>query len=370
MPDGVDAKVLDHIAFLEIDRTISFPRGADRVVFWETNLEKADRWLKTRKHNTVGNSTALIEGLRKEFAPILPRPPSLYSEVFVDYTESGPTLSPSLVAAVLLRESLEFSTRGKIISSDLNAIIEALRKCPLSRETTSCKSVVFSEDFTQDADLLVTTDTVKSAAIPSIVVARWGAVCLWRIGDNSASALKIVHHWKEVPESGAFVWEGDGSSGAAASLFLEKGQTVISYPSSEKKMVGQEKRMRHNFLLKGPTEVRHGVWVDVEQDDESSMKTTSFVRLRITKPGVLDSLEWVAIDPEQYPVELHTATLNFRDIMRATGMLREQNLSLGQEFSGYHTLQKRRVFGLSFNALATNCCEFLNRKVTAPDPRL
>ena len=45
----------------------------------------------------------------------------------------------------------------------------------------------------------------------------------------------------------------------------------------------------------------------------------------------------------------------FRDVMRAIGQLKEKDLSLGLEFSGYDTKKKERVFGVAKNSLGTHC---------------
>lgn len=115
--------------------------------------------------------------------------------------------------------------------------------------------------------------------------------------------------------------------------------------------------MRVNFLLEEGGQSRHGVWVDVNQAETSKEKTefTPFVQLRISRPGILDSLDWTAIDPELYPIKVETATLNFRDIMRALGKLKETDPSLGHEFSGFDTRRQQRVFGLGRNTLASHC---------------
>ena len=66
-------------------------------------------------------------------------------------------------------------------------------------------------------------------------------------------------------------------------------------------------------------------------------------------------MEWVPIHPEMYPVKVESAPMNFRDVVRATGLIKEPTLTVGLEFSGYHLVQKRRVFGLSLDAIATHC---------------
>ena len=138
---------------------------------------------------------------------------------------------------------------------------------------------------------------------------------------------------------------------------METGQTIVSYPSSSFKLIGLEKKMRLNFFLEGYEKPRHGVWVDVNQamTTQEQDKATPFVHLRISRPGVLDSLDWTAIDPELHRVKVETATLNFRDIMRALGKLKERDLSLGQEFSGFDTVMQQRVFGLGRNTIASHC---------------
>ena len=115
--------------------------------------------------------------------------------------------------------------------------------------------------------------------------------------------------------------------------------------------------MRLNFFLDRVDSIHHGVWVDVNQAEvtKDDHKSTPFVQLQNLKPGILGSLDWAAIDPELYPVKVETAALNFRDIMRALGKLKEKDLTLGHEFSGFDTVRQQRVFGLGRKTFASHC---------------
>ena len=215
-PEGVDRR---DIPFpIEMDRVVSFPVGFDRIVFWEKNLDNAALWLRKRAANTVGNTTILLEGLRIENVQVVHRPAAIHSEVFVEYKATADPIPPSLVAAVVLRESLQYRVVEPVLSDDLNAVIKILRDHALAQETDSCKAVVFSDKLIQDADLLVTTDAFDGVELPICLVARWGNIRLFRIGDTSNSSMKVISNWKEVPPaSEPFIWQGDGSS---VSVFL------------------------------------------------------------------------------------------------------------------------------------------------------
>ena len=112
-----------------------------------------------------------------------------------------------------------------ILSDDLNAVIEILRGHTLAQETDSCKAIVFSDKFNQDADLLVTTDTLDGIGAPFCLVARWGNIRLVRIGDISMSSMKIISNWKDIPPaSEPFIWQGDGSS---VRIFRQRKHSII-----------------------------------------------------------------------------------------------------------------------------------------------
>ena len=349
----------DGILCLDTPKTFSFPRGIDRVVFWEANLDRADRWLKVLSHDSVGNSTILVEGVRFEYAQVIPRPPAVYVEQFIVYGHTMNLPPPAHIASVLLRESNEFNVIDPICSPVLQSIVEALRQCPLSKETNSAEaSIVISDRFVDVPPLLVTEQPQPRSDPRFCLIAKWADVCLYRIDNAVSRPLDVVKHWKDAPAAGSFVWTGTGSSGAAASLAMETGQRVLSYPSGTIDYIGIEKKMRHNFFREDAEGLRHGVWIDVKLEEAAHPKVSSSAWLRVTKPGVLNAMEWVPLDPDMYPIKVEVASLNFRDVVRATGLIKEPNLAVGLEFSGYHKIQKLRVFGLSFNAIATHCCKY------------
>jgi NADPH-dependent curcumin reductase CurA len=48
------------------------------------------------------------------------------------------------------------------------------------------------------------------------------------------------------------------------------------------------------------------------------------------------------------------AALNFRDVKRALGQLKEKDLSVGLEFSGYNKDTKQQMFGVSKNSIGSH----------------
>ena len=211
LPEGVNRRDLPFP--IERDSTVPFPVGLDRIIFWEKNLDDAALWLRRRGTNAVGNTTVLLEGLRREYVQIVHRPASIHSEVFVEYKESDDPIPASLIAAVVMRESLQYCVVEPVLSDDLNAVIQVLRGHALAQETDTCKAVVLSDKFDHNAELLVTTDTLDGVEAPFCIVARWGDIRLVRIGDTSISSFKVISKWKQVPAaSESFIWQGDGSS--------------------------------------------------------------------------------------------------------------------------------------------------------------
>jgi hypothetical protein len=222
------------IPYFDAPQTISFPRGIDRVVFWESNLEKADRWLKVRSHNTVGNRTILVEGLRSEYVSAIAKHPAVYCEDFVKYEECGDLLPPPLIAAVLLREPLEFRVAGPIHAPELQSIIEEMQKYPLAKETTSTDAaIVFSDEIPQHPALLVTTQVVVQNDPRVQVVAKWGSVCLYRIHKAQVDSLEVVRDWKNVPSSTAFIWSGRHQEPPQALTWKEARQSSATHQEAQ-----------------------------------------------------------------------------------------------------------------------------------------
>lgn len=333
-------------------KSFGYPVGFDRVILWNNKLDEVPLWISRSNGNTLRNSSISLEGLRLEYVPIITQSPSVYVETFVEYKETDTALDPTLIAALLAREAPVFRAVYPIVSVELEAILTWLRAHPKSQESDSDNTVVLSDRVIGGADLLVTVDE-KLPSFPCVTtVARWGKVRLLRCGPATYKS-DVIKNWKEVPPSDPFVWHGVGSSGAIVCLLAEREHQVgISYEGS---IVGLEKRMRHNFVRDGTGQ--HGVWVDVKQntDEDSSSAMTRYAKLKVTRPGSLDSLEWSAFDIGDCCVQTEVAALNFRDIMRAMGQLKEKDLKLGFEFSGIDLATGARVFGTAEDALSTHC---------------
>uniref|UniRef100_A0A7R9W3C5 Carrier domain-containing protein n=2 Tax=Pseudictyota dubia TaxID=2749911 RepID=A0A7R9W3C5_9STRA len=347
---------LDACLHLELHNCscLGYPVGFDRVILWERSLENAALWVKKISADSLGNSSIILDGLKMEYVPDSPLLPSIYKETFVEYDDCDVLHEPHVVAALLLRESATFCVVEPLLSTELQAIVHCLRECSMSRETKLEIWVVVSDRITADADLLLTTDKERPM-FSYIPVARWGELRLLRGGNGvKIGKLKVAKNWNEVPMSGPFLWTGDGSSGAVASVVAERGQTAISYEGATNGLIGLEKQMRHNYFNK---DGQHGVWVDVKQPGCTSAEgpTSPNAELRIGRPGLLDSLVWHVIDPKRHSVKIKFATLNFRDVMRAMGQLKEKDLSLGLEFSGTEIASNKRVFGVARNSLSSHC---------------
>eukprot|EP00522_Entomoneis_paludosa_P007169 CAMPEP_0172448792 /NCGR_PEP_ID=MMETSP1065-20121228/7729_1 /TAXON_ID=265537 /ORGANISM="Amphiprora paludosa, Strain CCMP125" /LENGTH=3370 /DNA_ID=CAMNT_0013200381 /DNA_START=215 /DNA_END=10327 /DNA_ORIENTATION=+ len=345
-----------HLAIFDAT-AFAYPVGFDRVVFWDNNLDNASCQVSRIQGMTIGNETVLLEGLRLEYQPAVTKSPSVWNEEFVPYAEVEDALPAKTVAALLLRESTSFRVQEPLESNDLKTIVEELESIPI----TNChddKSPVLVSDATsdlQDADLIVTTD--ESIPSPDFhVVARYAQVRIYR--RNKSEEIPVVNSWETAKEmNGTFVWNSVGASGGGASLLAETRGAVqpMSYDCPIGiELIGLQKQMKQNFLLEDGS---HGVWVDspLTLTAGATQPSTDAALLRTTEPGNLQSLEWTSIDKSSYSVAVHVAALNFRDIMRAMGRLKEADLSLGLEFSGSEVSGGRRVFGIGKPSIGTHC---------------
>jgi fatty acid synthase len=98
-----------------------------------------------------------------------------------------------------------------------------------------------------------------------------------------------------------------------------------------------------------------GMWVEEKvQSRPSVTRYDGGYYLKFQKPGILDSAQWVY----ETPKKSHTVTcaaLNFRDVMRAFGKLKERDMNVGFEFSGYDNISNKRVCGVGMKCIGTHC---------------
>lgn len=324
------------------ESSFGYPVSFKRIIFWSDNLGEADLWVERQSMNTCWNTTISMEECRIEHLPVIRRHLPVHAETFIEYAENDKSVNPDAIAALLIRESHEFRVNTPLTSNELKSIVAKINTYPMATQSQAADAIVFSDVITNADQLLVTVDG-ETPRFPHVVVARWGRVRLFRC--TKIEVHEVVSSWQGAPQSGPFVWVCEGSSGAVASLATEREQFTMSYDVSQstalRSLPGMEKGMRQNFVQDGE---KHGVWVDLMVDNESHFSHHSpHAKLQIQRPGNLESLEWCSIDPREYSVQTNVATLNFRDVMRAMGQLKEKDLSLGLEFSGVDKKTKQRV---------------------------
>lgn len=336
------------------ESSFGYPVRFRRIVFWSGDLSGADCWIERPSMNTCWNTTISMEDCHIDYLPVICQPTPIYGETFVEYSEDDTPLSPDLIAAVLVRESQEFCVKEPLAAPELQMIVKSMKQNVMVKQSDTAKQILIADTAVDTGNLLVTTDT-KTPEFSHVLVARWGKVRLLRC--NEIGTRTVVSTWQDIPQSDSYIWLCEGSSGAVASLMAERDVSAFSYETGDRSaataLPGVDKGMKHNYLLR---DSRHGVWVDTKQDmGDLATFSSSFARLRVKRPGILDSLEWSAVEPSGYTVRTNVATLNFRDVMRAMGQLKEKDLSLGLEFSGTDISTKHRVFGVAKNALSTHC---------------
>ena len=294
-----------------------------------------------------------------EYLPIQNQCYTIHREVFVEYNESNEEIDVEVLASLIFRESATFAiSAAPLTSTELTGLAKLLCGSAVITQDQSSTTVVLSDSSDiSKASLLLTVDT-KEPTIPHCLVARWGNVKAYRCNSSEFSKLDIVSNWQDAARmTKSFIWKGRGSSGAVASLAAETKDQMraVSYQSADDEfdIIGVEKGMRHNYITENGN---HGIFVDQAVDNEADEKDSSTsAYLRVDHPGHLSSLDWEKLDPSLHPFKVCIATLNFRDVMRALGQLKERDLSVGLEFSGYNTLTKQRVFGVAKNSLASHC---------------
>lgn len=346
-----------HLSLFESE-SFFYPSGFDRVVLWDNRIDEVSMWVQRKSEDTLGNSTFMIEGLRKDFEP----PPmkkklSIFEEKFIPYNESDAVEDPSLIAALIVRESYKIFVDEPVQSSYLQNIVTKIRACPMVEEIKESSVVISDRLIPEQFNLLLTCNEVAFASRNKhCIIARWGNVCLLKNNIDCHSHPNIVQSWSKVPAAGSVVWVGEGASGAIASLSREREeQKIQSYEGKSNEFLTQylQKGMKFNFINDQNV---HGCWVDVESSDheKTTDKRTSNFTLQIDKPGNLESFYWCPIDVTGLTAKVTVSTLNFRFVLRALGKLKEKDLSLGTEFSGFDIVSGRRLFGVAKDAMGTH----------------
>ncbi|CAB9497944.1 Mycocerosic acid synthase-like polyketide synthase [Seminavis robusta] len=338
-------------------QAFGYPRGANRVCLWENDLGNADLNLRCLSSNCYATQSVSFEDVRIDYLPVPGKTLSTYREEFVEYSETDTPLADELLVNLLMRETNEFRVQGTVKHPALASIVSKLRSQRLPLEVQSTRALVIS-DFatidanTVDANLLLTVDQ-ETPGSSSCLVARWGAIRLVRC--TTPPRASVAYNWTEVPAKNPVVWTGTGSSGAVACLRWERDQFAMAYEGTDGSNTcpGLSKQMRQNYIVGGH---KHGVFVETKMEaDEARGPQVFDARLKAVKPGLLESLEWIPIDQRAYQVEVRVAALNFRDVMRAMGQLKEKDISLGLEFSGVDKSTEKRVFGVATEAMSTHC---------------
>jgi len=298
-----------------------------------------------------------------EYVPVVYQKFSHHREIFIEYSESEMSINPKIIASLLCRESRSYSIKEPLLSPELILIAQVLLEIKIMKRDSRATAVVLSDSVdVNNAEFLLTTDSNAPKNSSWNLVARWANLRAYRLNwsIDDYTSLSCTKEWDIAAKmTKPFIWTGDGSSGAAASLTAESNGRlkVISYETMlNGDLTGLSKGMRHNFIRE---DGQHGIYLDQpaesfgKESNESITSTNSF--LCIERPGNLSSLKWKDLDPSLHSTSVSVATLNFRDVMRAMGKLKEKDLSLGLEFSGFDHLNKKRVFGVAKHALSTHC---------------
>ena len=332
--------------------SFAYPVGMRRVVFNRRSLAEMPQSLHRRGTDTVFNAGMVLEGIRMEHVPLAPTRFTVHGETFVPYADtSTPSIHPTIIATMLQRESSEFCVVGPIASDALREVIAIFRATTRMCEVhlVDAPALVITE---QEPTPAIHPSCVLTAALTAVAgavsVGRWGDLRLWRLPDQSPP--DIVADWHGITR-GDCILHTPGASGAVASLRAEGYSGLRSYEGPG--LIGLEKGMCLNFVRE---DLSHGVYVDVVLPQTRTtvpLGTADGARLCVARPGHLGSLYWTGFTAPASWVVVTAAALNFRDVMRAMGQLREADLSIGLEFSGINRAGQR-VFGVAKNALSTH----------------
>lgn len=167
-----------------------------------------------------------------------------------------------------------------------------------------------------------------------------------------------------------FLWynskENEGIFGAIRCLMKEGKYNVYGYyRETNCKPIRKPPifNMRFNYLnSKG----EYGCWLESTKKMNYPLSISKY-HLQIETPGKIDSLGWIQ-NCSKFKVEY--GCLNFRDIMRAFGKLKEEDMSLGLEFGGYDQ-GGNKVIGVGRNTIGNYCNAYYTYKlpveVSLPD---
>ena len=97
---------------------------------------------------------------------------------------------------------------------------------------------------------------------------------------------------------------------------------------------------------------KQGIYV--ESNAEKYISKSNKFNLIIEHPGNINSLTWVE---NNFKTKVSYSALNFRDVMRSYGKLKEKDTSIGLEFSGYN-LKGEKIFGVGKNTIGSYCQPF------------
>lgn len=95
-----------------------------------------------------------------------------------------------------------------------------------------------------------------------------------------------------------------------------------------------------------------GLWVEMV-NTSSPVEPGVSVHGSVRRPGMVESFEWIQSSTKSHTVT--HAALNFRDVMRAYGQLKENDMRIGFEFSGFDNADGQRVCGVTTNGIANHC---------------
>ena len=165
---------------------------------------------------------------------------------------------------------------------------------------------------------------------------------------------KIVDNFKDIVKKENILWKNSniesGIIGGVKSLKKE-GYSVSGYyfENTSQEMIGIEKNMNYNHVKKNG---EHGIFLECSA--EKYISNNKKYNLVIEKPGNLNSFQWIE---NNYSTKVSYSALNFRDIMRSYGRLKEDDKSIGLEFSGYDSFGNK-IIGVGKNTIGSYCDAF------------
>ena len=169
---------------------------------------------------------------------------------------------------------------------------------------------------------------------------------------KNLSHQKILKDWTKINNKDSQLWINndisDGIIGSTKTLIKEGYNISCHYL--------EDPKQKPNFVNTEFTYQRldKACGIYLEEKYEQHTKYDKF-NIFIDIPGSINTLKW---ESNNYSTKVEYSALNFRDIMRSYGKLREKDISLGLEFSGYDK-NNNKIMGVGKNTLGNYCFIFV-----------